>query len=175
MDDDRTVGTLIVAPRTITLREARTERELQVEILDDGQVRVGDRVYQVRYQGDGVVRIAGETVTTAWIANASGVRWIHVNGAVYELAQASTTPASTRRTGGQHGSLSAPMPATVRQVLVGAGDRVAPGQSLIILEAMKMELPVRAGAKGTIRAIHCREGELVQPGVTLIDLDPDPA
>jgi 3-methylcrotonyl-CoA carboxylase alpha subunit len=67
------------------------------------------------------------------------------------------------------------MPATVRRVLVGAGDRVTPGQSLIILEAMKMELPVRAGASGTVRAIHCREGELVQPGVTLIDLDADPA
>ena len=164
-----------MAPRIVSLRDARTERELQVEILDDGQVRVGDRVYQVRYEGDGVVRVTGETATTAWIANANDVRWIHVDGAVYELVQSSAAAAPKRRGAGQHGSLSAPMPATVRRVLVGAGDLVTPGQSLIILEAMKMELPVRAGASGTIRAIHCREGELVQPGVTLIDLDPDSA
>ena len=164
-----------MAPRTVSLRDARTERELQVEVLDDGQVRVGDQVYQVRHEGDGVVRITGETSTTAWIANANGVRWIHVDGAVYELVQSSAATAPKRRSGASQGSLTAPMPATVRRVLVGAGDRVTPGQSLLILEAMKMELPVRAGASGTIRAIHCREGELVQPGVTLIDLDPDSA
>jgi biotin carboxyl carrier protein len=164
-----------MAPRTVSLRDARTDRELQVEILDDGHVRVGDRVYQVRHEGDGVVRITGETATTAWIANANGVRWVHVDGAVYELVQSAIAAVPKRRGGASHGALAAPMPATVRRVLVGAGDRVTPGQSLIILEAMKMELPVRAGVNGTIRAIHCREGELVQPGVTLIDLDPDPA
>jgi biotin carboxyl carrier protein len=164
-----------MAPRTVTIRDARTDRELQVELLDDGQVRVGGRVYQVRYQGDGVVRITGDTATTAWVANANGVRWIHVDGEVYEFTQPSSATAAKRRTGGPHGLLTAPMPATVRRLLVGAGDRVTAGQSLIILEAMKMELPVRAGANGIVRTIHCREGELVQPGVTLIDLDPDPA
>jgi 3-methylcrotonyl-CoA carboxylase alpha subunit len=164
-----------MAARTVSIRDARTDRELQVELLDDGQVRVGDRVYQVRYDGDGVVRITSETVKTAWIANAGAVRWVHIDGVVYELVQASASDAPKRRGGAHHGLLAAPMPATVRRVLVGTGDRVTPGQSLIILEAMKMELPVRAGASGTIRAIHCREGELVQPGVTLIDLDPDPA
>ena len=35
---------------------------------------------------------------------------------------------------------------------------------------MKMELPVRAPATGTIRAVHCHEGELVQPGLVLIEI-----
>ncbi len=164
-----------MAPRTVTLRDARSDRELHAEILDDGQVRVGDRVYHVRYEGEGVVRITGDTGTTAWIANANGVRWIHVDGEVYELTQPSSATTPARRTRGAHGLLTAPMPATVRRLLVGPGDRVIAGQPLMILEAMKMELPVRSGASGTVRAIHCHEGELVQPGVTLIDLDPDPA
>jgi biotin carboxyl carrier protein len=164
-----------MASRTITLRDARSDREVRVEMLAAGEVRIGDRVYQVRYDGDGVVRVAGDTATTAWVAEADGIRWIHVDGAVFELTQASSAVGHKRRSTGQHGSLSAPMPATVRRVLVAAGDHVTPGQSLLILEAMKMELPVRAGTGGSIRAIHCREGELVQPGVTLIDLDPDPA
>jgi 3-methylcrotonyl-CoA carboxylase alpha subunit len=42
---------------------------------------------------------------------------------------------------------------------------------LIVLEAMKMELPIRATSDGRVTAIHCREGDLVQPGVTLIEVD----
>jgi 3-methylcrotonyl-CoA carboxylase alpha subunit len=63
------------------------------------------------------------------------------------------------------------MPATVRRVLVGTGDTVERGDLLVILEAMKMELPVRATTAGRITAVHCREGELVQAGVTLVELD----
>ncbi|MEP6593964.1 MAG: biotin/lipoyl-containing protein [Acidobacteriota bacterium] len=37
---------------------------------------------------------------------------------------------------------------------------------------MKMELPIRAPADGVVRAVHCRVGELVKPGVALVDLDP---
>jgi 3-methylcrotonyl-CoA carboxylase alpha subunit len=62
------------------------------------------------------------------------------------------------------------MPATVVRVMAGAGARVARGETLVMLEAMKMELPVRAPRDGVVRAVHCKEGELVQPGVTLIDL-----
>jgi len=38
-----------------------------------------------------------------------------------------------------------------------------------VLEAMKMELPIRAPHDGTIAAVHCREGELVQPGTVLVE------
>ena len=62
------------------------------------------------------------------------------------------------------------MPASVRRVLVKAGDAVKPGDLLIVLEAMKMELPVRATAAGTVTEVRCREGELVQAGVLLIDI-----
>ena len=37
---------------------------------------------------------------------------------------------------------------------------------------MKMELPIRAPADGTVTALHCREGELVQPGQDLVELAP---
>ena len=70
------------------------------------------------------------------------------------------------RTGGLDGPQASPMP----------HDRVAGGDTLIILEAMKMELPVRAAAPGIVRAVHCREGDLVQPGAELIEIDePDDA
>ncbi len=54
---------------------------------------------------------------------------------------------------------------------VQPGQRVAAGDVLIRLEAMKMELPVRSPRDATVIAIKCREGELVQAGVPLLELD----
>jgi biotin carboxyl carrier protein len=62
------------------------------------------------------------------------------------------------------------MPAIVRQVIARPGAIVRKGEALIVLEAMKMELPIRAPADGTVVAVHCREGELVQPDALLVEL-----
>jgi biotin carboxyl carrier protein len=64
------------------------------------------------------------------------------------------------------------MPATVRRIEAKPGQAVRRGDVLIVLEAMKMELPVRAPADGTIARVNCREGELVQPGQELAELQP---
>jgi biotin carboxyl carrier protein len=137
---------------------------------DAMRVQIGDRAFEVETAGDGMVRVSGESTLTAWVASADGVRWIFLDGNVYEIADQSQASGTRRRGGGHQGAASAPMPATVRKLLVAPGDQVKAGDVLIVLEAMKMELPVRAGVAGTVTAIHCREGELVQPGVTLIDI-----
>jgi acetyl-CoA/propionyl-CoA carboxylase biotin carboxyl carrier protein len=69
------------------------------------------------------------------------------------------------------GDLSAPMPATVVKVLVEPGAQVEKGDTLVMLEAMKMELPVKAPRDGVVRKITCQPGQLVQPGVNLIELE----
>ena len=93
--------------------------------------------------------------------------WVFHDGAVYQV----TTESRTRRAAGHHhASLTSPMPATVIAVNVAPGDPVTRGQILLLLEAMKMELPVRAPAEGTVEKIHCKPGDLVQPNVSLIDL-----
>jgi 3-methylcrotonyl-CoA carboxylase alpha subunit len=68
-------------------------------------------------------------------------------------------------------SMSAPMPGLVLKILVRQGDVVAKGAPLLILEAMKMEHPIVAPRDGKIAAIHCTEGELVQPGVELVTMN----
>ena len=164
--------------RTITLVQIDDDRQYRVDVLDnavvDGaprEVRVDQRVYAVTRDGNGTMRITSEETergSTAWSVAVGDVRWVFVDGRVFELAEA--RPLARARSG-HHGSLMAPMPATVRRVLVSAGDTVKRGDSLVILEAMKMELPVRASAPGLVRAVCCREGELVQPGVALIEID----
>jgi biotin carboxyl carrier protein len=67
-------------------------------------------------------------------------------------------------------STAAPMPGVVLKILVAVGDVVTKGTPLLILEAMKMEHQIVAPKDGTVTAINCREGELVQPGVELVGM-----
>jgi 3-methylcrotonyl-CoA carboxylase alpha subunit len=62
------------------------------------------------------------------------------------------------------------MPATVIKINVKPGDAVKKGDILVLLEAMKMELPVRALDSGTVRAVRCREGELVDADAVLMEM-----
>jgi acetyl-CoA carboxylase biotin carboxylase subunit len=74
---------------------------------------------------------------------------------------------SSRATAGT--ALVAPMPATVIKVQVKPGDAVKKGDSVVLLEAMKMELPVRALGDGVVAAVRCREGELVPADAVLVE------
>ena len=69
------------------------------------------------------------------------------------------------------GSLSAPMPGKVLQVLVQAGALVAKGTPLVILEAMKMEHTIAAPHDGRVAEIHFKAGEQVNEGVELLRLE----
>ena len=77
-------------------------------------------------------------------------------------------PVSTRRrsAAATGGALTAPMPATVIKVQVKPGDAVKKGDVVVVLEAMKMELPIRALGDASVAAVRCREGELVQADAT---------
>ena len=71
------------------------------------------------------------------------------------------------------GELTAPMPGKVLEVQVEAGQTVAAGDRLLVLEAMKMEMPVRAPFAGTVRTVHVTAGAGVDPGQPLVDVDPE--
>jgi 3-methylcrotonyl-CoA carboxylase alpha subunit len=76
-------------------------------------------------------------------------------------------------TGQEAGSnrLIAPMPGKVVQVHVAPGDRVARGDALMALEAMKMEHTIVAPVDGLVAAVHYRADDLVEEGVDLLDLE----
>jgi biotin carboxyl carrier protein len=93
---------------------------------------------------------------------------VFVDGEAFELEAVQ----GRRRPGAEaRGSLAAPMPATVIRVDVAPGDSVRKGDSLVILEAMKMELPVRAPADGIVKSVHCQAGDLVKAGASLVELE----
>ena len=62
----------------------------------------------------------------------------------------------------------APIPGRVARLLVEAGDAVEKNAALLVIEAMKMELTLRAPAAGVVAGVHCALGEIVQSGVELV-------
>ena len=92
-------------------------------------------------------------------------------GASAPAAPRSAPPPTRRRSGSESASaLTAPMPATVLKVHVKPGDAVRKGDTIVLLEAMKMELPLRAPADATVAAVHTRDGERVQADAVLVEL-----
>ena len=65
----------------------------------------------------------------------------------------------------------AEMVANVWKVVVGQGDAVADGDTLVILESMKMEIPVLAESAGTVLALHVAEGDVVQEGDVIAEIE----
>ncbi|RPI74318.1 MAG: acetyl-CoA carboxylase biotin carboxyl carrier protein subunit [Desulfobacteraceae bacterium] len=66
--------------------------------------------------------------------------------------------------------ITAPMGGKVINVKVKVGDQVSDNDEVIILEAMKMELPIVATASGTVKEIKCKKGDAVEAEDTLIVL-----
>jgi 3-methylcrotonyl-CoA carboxylase alpha subunit len=119
--------------------------------------------------GAGIYRVDdGRRTWTVAVAGPPENRWVWIDGQVTRL-----DPPVSGRTRGRTASdeLSAPMPATVVKVLVQPGAVVARGDTLLMLEAMKMELPIRTPRAGVVKTINCQAGELVQPGHQLIILE----
>ena len=70
-------------------------------------------------------------------------------------------------------SIQADLSANVWKILVAPGDAVEEDVPLMILESMKMEIPVMSEVAGVVVAIHVSEGDAVGPGQPLLDLSTD--
>lgn len=75
-----------------------------------------------------------------------------------------------RKKATEPGHVSAPLPGNVFEISVEIGDVVEAGQSLLVMEAMKMETELLANIAGTIKAIYVSKGDRVTPGETLIEI-----
>jgi biotin carboxyl carrier protein len=65
------------------------------------------------------------------------------------------------------------MPGKVIDLRVAAGDRVMPGQTLVVLEAMKMEHPMSASEPGVVREVRVAVGDQVESGAVLLVVEPE--
>lgn len=108
---------------------------------------------------------------SAYISSDNAKRWVTVNGQTFVLTKSS----GARQVGHGHhhtaGKLTAPMPGQVRAVSVDEGDRVTKGQTLMVLEAMKMEIRVHAPQDGVVKKLFVKQGQTVEREQTLIEIE----
>ena len=127
---------------------------------------------EVEPLGDGwyLVRDGGRTWRVA-IADAADATWVFVDGQVARIERTGREPKHRQSKGRGESGVMAPMPATVVAINTSAGQSVNEGDTVIVLEAMKMELPIKAPRAGRVKAVHCAKGDLVQPGVRLLEIE----
>lgn len=161
-------------PRHLTVREVGGGKaEITVEIRESGAVdaQPGGAFTTARLE-DHLYRVTGQDgATSVVVVRDRDALWLFSNGSTWRVQVEANQDARRSSSAAPDHSLSAPMPATVVRVLVKAGQVVDQGEIVIVLEAMKMELSIRAPRAGTVAAIHCHEGDLVQPGLPLLDLE----
>lgn len=115
---------------------------------------------------------AGRRPRVLGVLDHDGRAWVFVDGEVVVVAPDDDARRGPARPG-VNDDLSSPMPATVVAVHVSVGDAVKSGDTLVLLEAMKMEVPLRAPRAGRVTHVRCEAGSLVQPGVPLVTVAED--
>jgi biotin carboxyl carrier protein len=82
-----------------------------------------------------------------------------------------TPPPPAAKKSGSEKSVRSPLPGNIFKILVTEGKAVKRGESLIVIESMKMENNIMADRDGTVKAIHIQIGQSVLQGDALVDLE----
>ncbi len=149
----------------IRLRAGDVRQELHLDRQADGAMRlmIGERPLTLRVGTpvDSRVRFALDGVWRTAQAHADGDAWlIEIDGLALALTDV-THEAPRGADAAGDGMLRAPMDGRIVAVKVAAGEAVVRGQTLVVLEAMKMQHQIRAAADGTVASVPVREGEQV--------------
>ena len=134
-----------------------------------GEETFGVEIMQIK-DGKLDLLVDGKQVT-AYISSDNAKRWVTINGQTFVLTKTS----GTRNAGhtGHHaaGELTAPMPGQVRALNVAEGEAVTKGQTLLVLEAMKMEIRVHTPQNGVVKRLFVEQGQTVEREQKLIEIE----
>jgi acetyl-CoA/propionyl-CoA carboxylase, biotin carboxylase, biotin carboxyl carrier protein len=148
--------------------------EARVRIGPDGpEVAVGDGdpvPAAVRLQG-GLLQIDLPSGRHSFAVDLAGDRvWIGTGGRAWLVHEEDMATASAGGGAASSGVLSSPMPGTVAAVSATVGEAVSAGQTLVVVEAMKMEHPLAAPFDGVVGAVHVQAGEQVGMDAPLVEV-----
>lgn len=105
-----------------------------------------------------------------WVAEDRDVIHVHVLGRAWQMCVSNPTEIGGRAAQVSANAATAPMPGTVVNILVAAGEPVVKGQPMVIIESMKMESEVSAHRAGTVEAVLLSIGESFERGASLVTL-----
>jgi len=143
------------------------------------RVTLGGEVWEVdaRLTAQGIYSLLIAGVShVADVTDRDGACVVDVGDETYVIRVEEQTRYVLRTRGGAaggraHQTLVAPLPGKITHVAVRPGDTVAAGDTLLVIEAMKMENELRAGAPGTVAEVRVRAGQTVNAGDVLLVID----
>ena len=140
------------------------------------RVTLGDRTIEVdaQWPAGGLASLLIDGVShVADVSLSKGGMLVNVDGATYlvEVEEYARYVIRTRggagtSAGGQ--TIKSPLPGKVTHVAVAVGDRVKRGDTVVVIEAMKMENEFKAAAPGTVTEVRVQPGQAVNPGDVLV-------
>ena len=157
-------------------------KSIDVEVSGgDGHYRltVGDEVWEVdaRLTAQGIYSLlVGGLSYVVDVADRDGTCVVDVGGETYEILVEERTRWIIRTRGGTAGAvrgqtLVAPLPGRITHIAVRPGDAVQAGDTLVVIEAMKMENEFKAGAAGSVADVRVQVGQAVNPGDVLVVIE----
>jgi biotin carboxyl carrier protein len=72
---------------------------------------------------------------------------------------------------GGAGALVTQMPGKIVKIMKKEGDKVSKGETVLILEAMKMENEIKSGADGTVKSVNVKEGQALEAGFLMVEIE----
>ena len=112
--------------------------------------------------------VDGQRVT-AQVSSDMAKRWVTVDGQTLMLTKTSGAKQGVRHD--HAGGLIAPMPGQIRSVAVSVGDAVKKGQTLLTMEAMKMEIRIQALKDGVVKSVSVKQGQTVEREQILVEVE----
>ena len=154
--------------------------DFPVEIIDEHHVRFGDEVLEVdlaAVSGEPLYSLVVNHESYEGYVYADEDRWqVHLLGQFYQVRvedererRLGSTEQSTTHSGAEF-VLKAPMPGLIAAIQVDEGQHVEKGQTLLILESMKMQNELRAPHAGTVARLRVKAGESVQQKQILLNV-----
>ncbi|WP_046864346.1 acetyl/propionyl/methylcrotonyl-CoA carboxylase subunit alpha [Microvirga massiliensis] len=163
------------AVREVPVEIEGEQRAAQITISGDALTPVADEAGPIRIRREeNLLRFAWEGGAEQGIAVVDGNQvWVRIGAVEYSAAIRNHTRSRSETAAGGSDAILAPMPGIVAEVKVRPGQPIRAGEVLIVLESMKLFLPVTAPRDGEIATVHTASGQTVPAGMLLVALAPD--
>ena len=138
------------------------------QLISDGQEIDSPNISFSKDQQHGRILVELDGVKSyAHVSRNDDEWWIHFQGRIYVI---NMYEPGSQDSSISEGSLSAPMPGTILDVMVKTGQRVREGQTLLVMEAMKMEHRIQAPRAGEVTSVYFQKGDRVDMGANLVEI-----
>lgn len=156
-------------------------REFRIEIVDEHHVKINDRLYEVDF-----ANIGGRPLYSLLAAGRSFEANVHLEDDAWQVLlrgrlfavtvedereRALRARAGVDTTDKRPQRVQSPMPGLIVEVRVQPGQEVTRGETLLILESMKMQNEIKAPRDAVVAAVFVRQGQSVNQGETLVQLE----